>query len=410
MRLVEGEGADHEIQVGRQVAGVANFLRPLPLLRRRRGDRRDRQADEVAIVRRVPVPVAPRGRRGQPARPTASSRRSATLPPRSWYDRSGVSTSVTRSKALKLGACSRDRRRSAGTAGSRGAASARRRRRPACSPPAADACGRPRRDRPACRTASTAAGPGRPDCSRSFTSSCVRVFCSRPSRWVPENDSRPATFVSERPGDRRLGLDEAVAAVVQLELGLRREARLPRRDVDRARGGVLAEQRALRSAQHFDPLDVEEVERRRRRPRVEDAVDVEADARLDAVVGQPERRAEAADVDRRVARVGRIELDGRNQLLQPVDVERAGARRRGRRSTTETGIGTSCTTSSTRRAVTTTPSVTRAASSVTSIGRRSDRPSSASAAHGRLESVERSLRRGTRPAARRPRDTPLARR
>ena len=49
------------------VAGVPDFLRPLPLLRRRRRDRRDRQADEVAVVRRIPVPVAPGGRRGQPA-------------------------------------------------------------------------------------------------------------------------------------------------------------------------------------------------------------------------------------------------------------------------------------------------------------------------------------------------------
>ena len=45
-----------------------------------------------------------RGGRGQPARGRASSRRSADEPPRSWYERSGVSTSVTRSNALKLGA------------------------------------------------------------------------------------------------------------------------------------------------------------------------------------------------------------------------------------------------------------------------------------------------------------------
>ena len=48
-------------------AGVADLLAPLPLLRRRRRHRRDRQPDEVAIVRRIPVPVAPAGGRGQHA-------------------------------------------------------------------------------------------------------------------------------------------------------------------------------------------------------------------------------------------------------------------------------------------------------------------------------------------------------
>ena len=56
---------------------------------------------------------------------------------------------------------------------------------------------------------------------------------------------------------------------------------------------------ALRSAQHFDALDVDEIERRRRRPRVEDAVDIQADARLDAVVRQTEGRTHAANRDRR---------------------------------------------------------------------------------------------------------------
>lgn len=36
----------------------------------------------------------------------------------------------------------------------------------------------------------------------------------------------------------------------------------------------------------------------------------------------PEGRAQTADVDRRIARVGRIELDGRDQLLETVHVER----------------------------------------------------------------------------------------
>ena len=52
---------------GDEAAGVADLLAPLPLLRRRRRDRRDRQADEVAVVRRIPVPVAPAAGRRQHA-------------------------------------------------------------------------------------------------------------------------------------------------------------------------------------------------------------------------------------------------------------------------------------------------------------------------------------------------------
>ncbi len=131
----------------------------------------------------------------------------------------------------------------------------------------------------------------------------------------------PGRLARDRAGDRALGLHEVEAAVRDFEFVVGREAGLARRHVDGASGRVLAEERALRAAQHLDALDVEEVERRRRRPRVEDAVDVQADARLDAVVGEPERRAQPADVDGRVARVGRVELHGRQQFLQAVDVE-----------------------------------------------------------------------------------------
>ena len=130
-------------------------------------------------------------------------------------------------------------------------------------------------------------------------------------------------LVAERTRDRALGLHEVVVAVAELEVVFGGEARLARRHEDRAGRRVLAEQRALRPAQHLDALDVDEVERRRRRPRVQHAVDVVADAGLDAVVRETERRAEAADVDARVARIRRIELDRRDQLLDAVDVERA---------------------------------------------------------------------------------------
>ena len=104
----------------------------------------------------------------------------------------------------------------------------------------------------------------------------VTVLKRVPSRWVPEKDSRPATFwPPSGPRDRGLRLNESEAAVVELEVGARREAGLAGRDVDRAGGRVLAEERALRSAQHLDPIHVEEVERRRGGTGVEDAVDVE---------------------------------------------------------------------------------------------------------------------------------------
>ena len=200
---------------------------------------------------------------------------------------------------------------------------------------------------------------------RSFTSSLRLDVVDRAVALRAGEREAPGDLLRQRTGDRRLRLHEPQVAVVQLEVGSRREARLARRDVDGAGRGVLAEQRALRSAQHLDLIDVEEVERRRRRPRVEHAVDVEADARLEAVVGQAERRAEAADVDRRVARVGRVELHRRDHFLQAVHVERAGVgdqiaahdRHRNRHVLRR---------SSTRRAVTTTDWVKRAGLSVKS--------------------------------------------
>jgi hypothetical protein len=65
------------------------------------------------------------------------------------------------------------------------------------------------------------------------------------------------------------------------------KGRLVGADVDRAGGGVLAVERALRAAQHLDLLDVEEVEHCRGGPREIDIVHVDADALLEPVVGQP---------------------------------------------------------------------------------------------------------------------------
>ena len=64
--LVEGEGAGDELDMADR-RRIADFLRPLVLLRGIGGDGRDRQAGEVAVARRSPVPEAPGGDRGQGA-------------------------------------------------------------------------------------------------------------------------------------------------------------------------------------------------------------------------------------------------------------------------------------------------------------------------------------------------------
>src|SRR5690606_26538523 len=97
--------------------------------------------------------------------------------------------------------------------------------------------------------------------------------------------------VRQRAGDRRLGLLEAEAPDSDLGAALEGEGRLVGRDVDRARRGVLAVERALRTAQDLDLGHVEEVEHRRGDAGVVDVVDIDADALLEAVTGQAERHA-----------------------------------------------------------------------------------------------------------------------
>ena len=59
----------------------------------------------------------------------------------------------------------------------------------------------------------------------------------------------------------------------------------------------------------------EEIERRGGDAVVIDLVDIDADALLDAVIGQAQRRADAADVDRGVARILRKELHAGQKLV-----------------------------------------------------------------------------------------------
>ena len=97
-----------------------------------------------------------------------------------------------------------------------------------------------------------------------------------------------------------------------------------RGDVDRPGGGVLAVKRPLGTAQDFDLGDVEEVERGGGDARVIDVVDIDADALVEAIVGQPERHTDAADIHGRVARVRAEKVQRGSELLQSPDVESAG--------------------------------------------------------------------------------------
>src|SRR5205085_3940327 len=73
-----------------------------------------------------------------------------------------------------------------------------------------------------------------------------------------------------------------------------------------------------------DPVDIDKVKGRGTGAPDIDAVEIEADALLDAVIGEAERRAKAANIDRRIARVAGDELKRGLELLEPVDVERTG--------------------------------------------------------------------------------------
>ena len=87
-------------------------------------------------------------------------------------------------------------------------------------------------------------------------------------------------------------------------------------ELDRAADGVLAVERALRAAQDFDPLDVEQVELVAADARQIDVVDIDADGRVERL--QRVRLADAADED-----VGRV---GRAAALDDVEVGTAPCR------------------------------------------------------------------------------------
>ncbi|MDZ4366630.1 MAG: hypothetical protein U0987_06330 [Afipia sp.] len=77
----------------------------------------------------------------------------------------------------------------------------------------------------------------------------------------------------------------------------------------------------MRPAQHFNLIDVEKVERGCRNARVIDVIDIYADALLEPVAGQAKGYTDAADINGSVARVRRIDLQRRGELLQLHNIE-----------------------------------------------------------------------------------------
>jgi len=80
---------------------------------------------------------------------------------------------------------------------------------------------------------------------------------------------------------------------------------------------------ALRTAQHLDAVEVDEIECRRRRPAVVDLVDVETDSGIEPVVRLGDRddaAAESADCERGVARIRRRVIDAGYQQCDLGDI------------------------------------------------------------------------------------------
>ncbi len=93
----------------------------------------------------------------------------------------------------------------------------------------------------------------------------------------------------------------SVIADRDVERGFVLARRLTGNDVDRAAQRVLAVERPLRSAQHLDPFQVEQFELRAEGARLEDAVDIDGDARIGRQIVDV-ADAEAADLENQAVR------------------------------------------------------------------------------------------------------------
>jgi hypothetical protein len=148
---------------------------------------------------------------------------------------------------------------------------------------------------------------------------------------------------------RQLAIEPAVA---DLRVAAEVLARLAQDHVDRAAGGVAAEQCALRPAQHFDPLDVEQRQVVGVLPGQIDVVDIGPDRRIEGCdrfgIAEAAQEVSIGRTDAGIAL--RLEVGNElPQLQRVVDALRAKLVR----GKAEIAIGTSCTLSARRCAVTT---------------------------------------------------------
>ncbi|MNC27765.1 hypothetical protein D3C75_759520 [compost metagenome] len=111
-----------------------------------------------------------------------------------------------------------------------------------------------------------------------------------------------------------MGLQVAVFTNRLLDAALAVEGGLARGDVEHAGGGVLAEQRTLRAAQHLQLLHVQQVEHRHAGAAEVDVVQVDADAAFQAIAGRVV--AQATDRNARLAGMNVGDVGAWHQLLQ----------------------------------------------------------------------------------------------
>ncbi|MNZ68663.1 hypothetical protein D3C78_869330 [compost metagenome] len=124
-------------------------------------------------------------------------------------------------------------------------------------------------------------------------------------------------FVIQRAGNRALGLEVSVFAHRRFDAALRGKGRRAGADIDHASGGVLAEQGALRTAQHFELLDVHQVEYGHAGAAEVNVVDVQADTAFQAIAGRVV--AQATDRHTGLTRMHVGDVDTGYQLLQILD-------------------------------------------------------------------------------------------
>lgn len=116
------------------------------------------------------------------------------------------------------------------------------------------------------------------------------------ARAIGEIEADGQLVVDQRPGHFGRTADRAIIADGEFGIAAEGELRLGGQDVDHAGGRRFAEQGALRTLQHLDPLDIAEIAEADAVARAIDAVDHHADRGFEA--GIVADRADAADARR----------------------------------------------------------------------------------------------------------------